>query len=171
MSLPSNVDLGFVSGTFTNGDGTPATGGKVTFKPKAAWVLDPTATPPTTILPSAVTVTLDANGQIPTTAAAVAAGKTGQHLIASLDHDISPTGWTWNASFAFVSGTRDAFDFTLDVSEQADLTTKGSAASSAGTVTGGILVGAGVTGLQVLTAAAYSALATPDQHTLYLITS
>jgi hypothetical protein len=168
MPLPANVDLGYVSGTFTKGDGTPAAGGTITFKPAPSYLLDRGSTPPTTILPTPVAVTLDANGQIPTTTQATSAGKVGQHLVASLDTDLDPTGWTWNVSFLFSGGSRTAFDFVLDVGEQLDLTTLGPAAPSTGISTGGLVLGIGIKTIRKMTQTAYNGI-TPDPDTLYVI--
>ncbi|MGH3478340.1 MAG: hypothetical protein ACRDQD_16065 [Nocardioidaceae bacterium] len=136
MPLPSNANLGFVAGQFIDGTGAPAAGKKVTFTPSVKTLLDAGATPnPVTILPKKITVTLDENGYVPTTTEATAASMDGQHLLATTDTDLSPTGWTWKADFAFgPEFERSSFSFALDVGEQIDLTTESSIPPSGGAV-------------------------------------
>lgn len=136
MSLPSNANLGFVAGQFIDGTGAPAAGKKVTFTPSVKTLLDAGATPnPVTILPTKITITLDENGYVPTTTEATAASKKGQHLLATTDADLNPTGWTWKADFAFAPDfERKAFSFALDVGEQIDLTTESPVSEAGGAI-------------------------------------
>lgn len=91
MALPSNVQTGTVVGRFASiKDGTPMVG-TVTFTPSFTKALNTTATDPGpwTLLPEAVTATLDETGAFSAT------------LAATDDADLGLGAWTWRASFAF----------------------------------------------------------------------
>lgn len=91
MSLPSNVQTGTVVGKFLSiKDGTPITG-SVTFTPSFTKALDATATPPVTLLPEAVSATLDEDGAFSIV------------LAATDDPDLGLGVWTWSVSFGFAS--------------------------------------------------------------------
>lgn len=136
MPLPSNANHGFVAGQFIDGTGVPAAGKKITFTPSVKTLLDAGATPnPVTILPKKITITLDENGYVPTTPEAAAASMVGQHLLATTDPDLNPTGWTWKADFAFTPDLeRSSYSFALGVGEQIDLTTESPISASGGAV-------------------------------------
>src|SRR5690242_1167884 len=105
MALPSNVNYGLVTGCYILAigdasdpdnlpDAVPATG-TVTFTPSARLLLDPSATPPTTIAPQPIVCTLE-DGILTDPD-----GNEGVYLIATDDTDLQPSGWTWGVSIQF----------------------------------------------------------------------
>lgn len=135
--LPGNVDYGYVTGRFTiiTGDepdadrypnGRPATG-YVAFTAKPKYLLNPTANPPTTLIPRPHICQLDVDGDV-TDAQSVK----GIYLVATTDADLNPRDWTWQAEFflADPDGETDAdlanlirtVSFELPVDSHVDLT-------------------------------------------------
>lgn len=116
MTLPANVNTGYVTGLFMDNGGALMSG-TITFTPSPAKILDATSSPPTTILPTGVVVTLSA-------------GTFSQKLIATDDTDLNPTGWTYRVDFALKSGSTqiaiDSFNIAVPtglVGAAVDLTT------------------------------------------------
>ncbi len=114
MALPANIGTGTVVGFYIDSFGALAEG-TVTFTPSPIRVLDPTATPPTTMLPRPVTVSLT-EGAFTTT------------LVATDDTDLNPTGWTYEVTFnlRFGGGSQvfqPSFSISLPEGSTVDLTT------------------------------------------------
>lgn len=135
-NLPSKVSYGTVTGTFisaeidsADADQNPDAvyiGGKVTFKPSAASIID--AYDKAIILPKPIVATIDvADGVLKGPD-----GTAGINLIATDSTYLNPVDFTWNASFTFDDGSSLAgFNFqlatgqTLDLSEVIPLDTSG----------------------------------------------
>lgn len=145
MALPTDIQTGTVTGKYTNSDGTPAQG-TVTFTPAAKYVVSPVTK--TTVIMSALTVTLDGNGQF----SAV--------IIASNDPDMVPTGWTWDATVTLTGGVRvttQAFilnpDATMDITGITTVQTNLGTAPAVGVGGGGPAAWGTLTGKPAIIAA------------------
>lgn len=119
MLLPTNVSTGQVKGQFivglvdgadgfidgnTEPDVIPAAG-FVTFTASVPYLPDPTASPnPVTILQTSVVAVLDSEGYLCTPApGTLEPSYRFVRLIATDDPDLSVTGWTWTATYAFTT--------------------------------------------------------------------
>ena len=100
--LPPNVSFGKVTGRLvyvdpdtadddSDPDATPYAG-TVTFTARPPYLLDPTADPPTTLIPRPYVATLDAAGDL-----VDGNGNPGVYLVAGNDPDLNPVGWTYHA--------------------------------------------------------------------------
>lgn len=149
LPLPANVGVGIVIGTFAKIQKSTTSAllvtvplaGTVTFTPAPAAFLDVSAPVPVTLLPTPVSVALDATGGL------------SQQLLATDDTDLNPVGWTWAVSFAFTDGTRLAgFNISVPQGQTVDLTgdiTGGGTTGGGGTGGGGTVTGGDVTVVDV----------------------
>ncbi|MGH3447557.1 MAG: hypothetical protein ACRDP4_08025 [Nocardioidaceae bacterium] len=115
-SLPSNVGTGTVKGTFTTAikgtSGAPISqpvSGKVVFTPSPAALLDAGASTPQTILPSPISIDLDASGSF------------SVELVATNDTDLNPSGWTYTVSFKFTGVAYQSFSIDVPEGSTTDL--------------------------------------------------
>lgn len=110
--LPSNVNTGRVHGRFIIGvqDGPDVDGdpdyipaqGTVSFKASVPYLLDPSATPPTTIFTTySIKGRIDSNGDLRTLNEDGSLAALGVRLIATDDPDLLVTDWTWEVSYDF----------------------------------------------------------------------
>ena len=145
MALPSNVSYGTVTARFllayadgSDVDSYPdgvAAQGSVTFTPSASYVKNVNASPaPVTIIPSAITCSLDSEGYLLGTD-----GSRGVKLVATDDQDNNPYDWTWEVSFALLdanganAGNISSFSFSLASGATVDLTSLSPVPSANGT--------------------------------------
>ena len=145
MALPSNVNYGTVNARFllayadgADGDAYPdgvAAQGSVTFTPSAAYVKNVSASPvPVTIIPSAITCSLDNEGYL-----LGSDGNRGVKLVATDDQDNNPYDWSWEVSFALLdanganAGNITAFSFSLASNATIDLAAVSPVPSANGT--------------------------------------
>jgi len=110
-------------------DARPVTGA-VTF---TAEVTDPLLSPqgadPVTIFPLPVSATIDAGGVLRD-----ADGRPTVTLVATDSAGVTPTGWTWRATYALNGGvSRGAFSFKLPAGTTVDLTSVAPVATTGGT--------------------------------------
>lgn len=110
--LPSNVGVCGVKGHFAyarlasgDADGimdlVPVVGLVVTLTPAPSFILAPTATTPTVIVPEPLVLTTDSNGDLRDVDNNATA-----YVIGSDDPDINPHGWTYTVAFSGTSASR-----------------------------------------------------------------
>jgi hypothetical protein len=108
-------------------DPVPVTG-TVTFTPSAS-VLLATGAPPVTVIAAPLTYQLADDGTLRDPA-----GNPGVTLVATDSPGVTPTGWTWTASYRLNNGlARGSFSFALPAGETVDLTTVAPVTGSGGT--------------------------------------
>lgn len=108
MPLPPNVGTGTVTGNFMDSAGV-SMAGKIKFVPTAKKLLNATASPPVTILPKAVEVTLSDGGFT-------------QVLVATDDPDNNPVGWNYRVEFQLTAAAVDPFNIEVPEGGTVDLT-------------------------------------------------
>lgn len=128
MALPVNVDKGTVNFLLMDTTGTFATG-TLKFQPEFTALKNVSATPPTIILPAAVTVNLvDGAGSV--------------ELVATDDPDNNPQDWTYKVSASLGGGaTLTSFSISVPSGSTQDLADLQPVTSSKGVAT---IVGPGV---------------------------
>ncbi len=137
VPLPENITYGKVIGRFLkatidgsdgsdNPDGVAAQG-TVVFTPTPAYVLDATATPPTTVVPVTVTCGLDSDGDLVSPS-----GEKGVWLIATDDADLNPSGWTYTVTVVLRGVAARAFSITVPAGSEQDLSLISPVAASEG---------------------------------------
>lgn len=144
-SLPSNVRYGMITGKFVRAvtdtmdegqdpDGVPIVGVRATFTPNffPAVVRNRTTSPPTTILLEPIHAATNEDGVLTVLIQDESnnwilppyGSPTGVKLVASMDPNLDPNGWTWTvdieASNTFPNMT---FTFAVPVNSELDLTT------------------------------------------------
>jgi hypothetical protein len=108
-------------------DPVPVTG-TVTFTPSAS-VLLAAGAPPVTVIAAPLTYQLADDGTLRDPA-----GNPGVTLVATDSPGVTPTGWTWTASYRLNNGlARGSFSFALPAGETVDLTTVAPVTGSGGT--------------------------------------
>jgi hypothetical protein len=126
-TLPANVGYGTViwkasiPAPGTSGLTRTPVQGSVTFTATPSSIKDATASPPETLLPGPVTVSLDATGSL------------SVPLVATDDADLNPSGFTYTVSAKLSGGVRIApFSIEVPQGQTVDLTTVSPVASSDG---------------------------------------
>lgn len=112
MPLPVNVSVCTITGKFVNADGI-ATAGTIVFIPVPITILDVTASPPTTILGTPISVDLNASGEIPAAFT----------IPATNDVDLNPVNWTYKVIITTEYYRPNAFYINAPGGQTIDLTT------------------------------------------------
>lgn len=133
-SLPTGITYGTVKGRFVeaildgpdeddNPDSRPIVG-SVTLTPEAKHILAATNAPPTTVMATALRITLDADGSFQT------------KVVATDNPALNPNEWTYRVTFSFDRGiTYGPFSIEVPGGQVTDLTLTAPAPSSPGVVT------------------------------------
>lgn len=122
--------------------------GTITFSPSARSILSKVDEKPTTVLPTPITVTLNANGEIEHE------GALGVSLIATDDPNSIPVNWTYKVSFSLTHGGRpvrySSFDIAVPAGVTTDLTDVAPLDSSGGVIITKGDAGRSITGVDVV---------------------
>lgn len=138
MALPADVEYGQVKWSAVSAaadtadldalpDAVPVTG-TVTFTPSAKVLLAPAGSPPITVFATPMEYNLDSSGVLRD-----AEGRATITLVATDSAGLTPTGWTYTASYRLNGGlVRGSFSFELPAGTIVDLTTVAPVATAGG---------------------------------------